>query len=82
MIKMQLIKLRDELKSALRTPTLKQKDAYGRFSHTLSAASFVGAATVMFAETHASLYAVGRIAALIFWAVVLFVIGAILSKGE
>lgn len=75
-------KLLDETKSAFSTPTPKQKEAYGRLSHTLCAASLAGAVTVMFTETHASPYVVSRIGALVFWGVLLFWVGAILSKGE
>ena len=71
-----------ETRSAFRTPTLKQKEAYGRLSHTFSAASWIGAVTVLFTETNATLFVLSKIAALIIWGVVLFWLGAILSKGE
>lgn len=71
-----------ETKSAFRNPTLKQKEAYGRLAHTLSAASLVGAVTVMFTETVATPYVVAKIGALVFWGVLLFWTGAILSRGE
>lgn len=74
--------LLEETKKAFRTPTLKQKEAYGRLSHTLSAASLIGAVTVMFTETQATAYVVSKVAALVFWGVLLFWVGAILSKGE
>lgn len=77
-----LIKLWTEAKSAFRTPTLKQKEAYGRLSHTLCAASLIGAVSVTFTETHASVPVLVKIAALIFWGVLLFCVGALLSKGE
>lgn len=79
---MRLEKLLQETKSAFRTPTLKQKEAYGRLSHTLSVASLIGGVTVMFTETQATPYVVLKVAALVFWGVVLFWVGAILSKGE
>ncbi len=81
-MKKRLNLLLQETKSAFRAPTLKQKEAYGRLSHTLSAASLIGAVTVMFTETHATAYVVSKIAALVFWGVLLFWVGAILSKGE
>lgn len=71
-----------ETKGAFRTPTLKQKEAYGRLSHTFCAASMIGAVTVIFTETHATMFVLAKIAALIFWGVLLFWTGAILSKGE
>ncbi len=78
----RLEKLLDETKCAFRTPTLKQKEAYGRLSHTFCAASLIGAVTVTFTEANFSLTSVGKVAALIFWGVLLFWTGAILSKGE
>ena len=75
-------KLLVETMSAFRTPTLKQKEAYGRLSHTFCAASMIGAVTVIFTETHAALFVLAKIAALIFWGVLLFWTGAILSKGQ
>lgn len=78
----RLQKLFQETKTAFRTPTVKQKDAYGRLSHTLCAASMIGAVTVMFTETVATSYVLFKIGALIFWGVLLFWVGSILSKGE
>lgn len=78
----RLQRLLEETKSAFRTPTLKQKEAYGRLSHTLSAASLIAAVSVMFAETEASLYVVSKVVSLVFWGVLLFWVGAVLSKGE
>lgn len=74
--------LLEETKNALRTPTLKQKEAYGRLSHTLSAVSMVGAVTVMFTEANVTIHVVSKIGALVLWGVLLFWVGAILSKGE
>jgi dihydroorotase-like cyclic amidohydrolase len=70
------------IQSAFRTPTLKQKEAYGRFSHTISAACCIGAVTLAFSDLPDNSYAASKVAALVFWAVVLFLIGSILSKGE
>ena len=77
-----LKKLLDDTRRAFRTPTVKQKEAYGRLSHTFCAASMIGAITVMFTEKDASLPVLAKIAALIFWGVLLFWTGALLSKGE
>ena len=54
----------------------------GRLAHTLSAASLVGAVTVMFTETDATGYMLFEIGALIFWGVLLFWIGALASKAQ
>ena len=77
-----LKRLIEETKGALRAPTIKKKEAYGRLSHTFCAASMIGAITVMFTEKDASLPVLAKIAALIFWGVLLFWTGALLSKGE
>ena len=77
-----LKRLIEETKGALRAPTIQQKEAYGRLSHTFCAASMIGAITVMFTEKDASLPVLAKIAALIFWGVLLFWTGALLSKGE
>ena len=77
-----LKRLIEETKGALRAPTMKQKEAYGRLSHTFCAASMIGAITVMFTEKDASLPVLAKIAALIFWGVLLFWTGALLSTGE
>jgi hypothetical protein len=72
----------NEIKSVFRSPTLKQKESHGRICQTLCSVSFVGAVSVTFTETHATLYIVGKIVALIFWGVVLFLASAVLNKGE
>lgn len=78
----RLNKLRRELASAFRTPTGKQKEAYERFCHTLSAAAVIGVVTVVHMDNHLTVFIAERAIALVFSAVVLFVIGAALSKGE
>lgn len=72
------------LAEALKAPTPKQREAYGRWTHTLSAAATVGAVTVMFGKTSASdfWYELAKVGALFFWSVILFIAGAILSKGD
>jgi hypothetical protein len=71
-----------ELKNAFSAPTLKQKEAYGRFCHTLSATALVGAVTVLHLDIEPTWYITKRFIALVLSAVVLFVVGAMLSKGE
>ena len=71
-----------ETSSAFRTPTLKQKESYGRFSHTISAACLIGAVTIGFSAPLGVSNTTARVVALVFWAVVLFLIGSIFSKGE
>ena len=74
--------LLDEIRSAFLTPTLKQKEAYGRFSHTVSAACTIGAVSLAFTESTNTSSAASKVFALVFWAVILFVVGSVLSKGE
>ena len=62
----QLKTLLAETTIAFRTPTLKQKEAYGRLSLTFCAASMIGAVTVIFTEGYATFFVLAKIAALIF----------------
>ena len=71
-----------ETKIAFRTPTVKQKEAYGRLSHTFYAASIIGAITVIFTENVVTLFVLAKVVALILWGILLFWSGALLSKGE
>lgn len=71
-----------ETKIAFRTPTVKQKEAYGRLSHTFCAASIIGAITVIFTENVVTLFVLAKVVALILWGILLFWSGALLSKGE
>jgi hypothetical protein len=74
--------LRDELRNTFVNPTPRQKEAYGRFCHTLSATAIAG----MFALVHVGQIPNGSVVwqalSLAIGASVLFVVGAILSKGE
>ena len=69
------------IRSALMTPTSKQKEAYGRFFHTLSAACFIGSVTTGYVNS-VSANTVEIVAALIVLGLVIFLNGAIFSKGE
>jgi hypothetical protein len=72
-----------ECVSALRTPTQKQVDSYGKLLHTLAAASLVGCVTVTWTTSGPwSLYNVGQVAGLLLAAVIAFFLGAILLKGD
>jgi len=70
------------IRDAFLAPTLKQKEAQGRFFHTLSAACIIGATTVIFTEAEVTAYIAFRVAALIAVGVLPFTVGSILSKGE
>lgn len=67
--------------SALRSPTPKQEEAFGRLAHTLCVACCVGFVTVIFGSAYLFWTKVWYASALLVWAVVLFLAGAILSKG-
>ena len=73
--------LRMALVAAFRRPTHRQKEAYGRFAHTLAAA-VIGAVTVLFSEMRFSVGGTMRLVALILSGLVCFAVGAILNKGE
>jgi hypothetical protein len=81
-VKTWLNKLRHELNDAFKTPTTKQKEAYGRFCHTLSAAAIVGLVTVVHMDSELTPFIAKRAFALVVCSVILFAIGAALSKGE
>lgn len=82
LMRKRLEKLHQELKSTILTPTVKQKESYGRFCHTLSAAAIVGLVTVIHLDSELTLFIAQRSIALAGCAVVLFIVGAMLSKGE
>jgi hypothetical protein len=69
---------------SFRTPTIKQKEAFGRLLHTLSAACYVGAASIMFSGTASTSfwYDALRVALLFVFALAFLIAGANLSKGE
>jgi hypothetical protein len=67
---------------AIRSPTSKQKEAYARYVHTLSAAGAIGSMTLVFSESPMTAFAVGRAGAMLVLAIVLFAAGALLSRGE
>jgi len=72
-----LRKLLKALNSAFVSPTLKQMEAYGRYAHTLSAACVIGCAPVIYSPA----YAVFDVVKLFVAGVILFLGGALLSRG-
>jgi hypothetical protein len=66
--------------TALTNPTVKLKDAYGRFARTLAAAAVIGEVTLVFAE-NAAWASAWRVIALALRGVTCFIGGALLSKG-
>lgn len=79
---MKTRELRAEIIAAFRSPTLKQKETYGRFAHTLAAANLIGAATLYFADIQTTLILLYRIAMMLTAGMILFCVGALLSRGE
>ena len=70
-------------RQALWFPSVKQKEAYGRLAHTLCAACIVGAVSVSFTDNGLMpYYTAMKLSALMFWSILLFWTGAILSKGD
>ena len=67
---------------AVRKPSGKQKEAYGRLLHTLCAAALIGATSLTFSSMGACWYDLGKVLALLLLAVLFFFFGAILSKGD
>ena len=47
---MTIRKLELEIRRAFVAPTVKQKEAYGRFAHTLAAAAIIGDVTIIFGD--------------------------------
>jgi hypothetical protein len=74
--------LADAIRDAFEHPTLKQKEAYGRFAHTLAAAAVIGAASVLFSETRWTVGDALRVVGLLLSGLVCFALGATLCKGE
>ena len=74
------ILIRKYLVESLKNPTGKQKEAYGRFLHTLSAGSFIGAVTVAFSGAGIEYWF--KTGVLVFLGITLFFVAAYLSKGD
>lgn len=74
-------RVRSAIRDAVAEPTAKQKEAYGRLAHTLSAASLIGAVTIPWTSTGWTLDMALRTFALVVSSVVLFVLGALFSEG-
>ncbi len=62
--------------------TPKQKEAIGRHAHTLSAAAIIAGATFTFGDGSLTTVQVLRTAALFVVAVLLWIVGVHLSKGD
>ena len=79
---MRLNALRKEIAAVFHHPSVRQKEAYARFAHTLAAASVIGAITLAFAEGSATWAWFWKTYGLAVIGVTLFVAGAVLLKGE
>jgi hypothetical protein len=73
-----LIKIRDSLVR----PTVRQREAYGRFTHTLSAASIVGAFTIAWTGSGWTFQKLGKVGGLAWVGLVLFLAGSIALRIE
>ncbi|WP_427308732.1 hypothetical protein [Cupriavidus sp. H39] len=67
---------------AVTAPTKEQRQQSGRFAHTLSAAALIGASGYVGSSRAWNLSAVADVLSLIAIGVVLFLVGAVLSKGD
>ena len=67
---------------AFKRPTQKQKEAYARYLHTISAAGLIGFVTLPFTDAGKTDGLGLRLAVLAFSALITFIIGAILAKDE
>jgi len=72
----------DEVKSSIIAPTKDQRLQYGRYCHTLSVSSVVGAVGYGAGLPGWTATSVVNCASLLAFGVVLFAVGAVLSKGE
>jgi hypothetical protein len=66
----------------LRSPMARQKDAYARYCHTLSAAGVIGSLTLVLSEATLTGFAAVRSVAMFIAAVLLFVAGAFLLRED
>ncbi|WP_343631513.1 hypothetical protein [Roseateles sp.] len=69
-------------RAALRRPTTKQREAAGRFLHTLSAASLSGAAVIVGTAWPFRFWDAARLLVLMTIGVLCFLCGAVMSKGD
>lgn len=72
---------RTRVKQAFNAPNGKQREAFGRFFHTISIACLVGTATVIFAVPPHSFWVLKTVVLMVCFAVA-FTAGSIFSKGE
>ena len=79
---MRGVDLLSEIRQAFGSPTVKQKETYGRFAHTLAAAAIIGDVTLVFGDWITVPTSALRVIGLTFTGVVCFLTGAMLSKGE
>ena len=67
------------LVASLTTPTGKQREAYARLAHTLTAAAVIGAFTLAWSGT--ALYDVWRVVGLALLGLILFISGSLLIRN-
>ena len=67
----------DASKNAFTRPAPKQKEAYGRFCHTLAAAALIGGVTVALTEDLFTLSLLFRTLIAFIMAFILFLVGAV-----
>ena len=70
------------LRRSLISPSVKQKEAYARYCHTMSAAALIGAMTVFFSDSPLTISAGFRAAAMLVVGVILFLTGMVLNEEK
>jgi hypothetical protein len=72
------IELRRALKRGFTAPTVRQREAYARFAHTLAAASVIGVVTIAFAQDSMTMAVLWRVIGLATTGVACFSVGILL----
>ena len=76
------MRLLSAIRNCFLRPTAKQRDAYGRFSPTLAAASVIGAFTIAWTVDGRGLQAVWHALALGTLGLLLFIVGSLMFGTE
>jgi hypothetical protein len=78
----KVVKVILEIRQAFVAPTVNQKEAYGRFAHTLAAAAIIGDVTIIFGDWIVVPLSAWRVVGLTFTGVICFFSGSMLATGE
>jgi hypothetical protein len=70
------------LRRSLISPSVKQKEAYARYCHTLSAAALIGAMTLFFSDSPLTASSATRGGTLLVFSVILFLFGPLFTEED